>query len=301
MSRIDLPAGFAPAINRRRFAVAMLALDLQLAGCDGARFTADLATDAPADPGITQVQVSLLGLEFRTSGGANPTLEFRSGEPVDLLDLVTGEPLRLFTSEELPAGQYSGVRLLFDESEDATVVDVDGLEFPVVLADGAFAPVDFRVEDDDQDGSSESLTLMLDLRQSLEFDADTEEYLLTPQLRAVRTGDAARIEGGVAVACPTGSSLALGGAVYLFTGFDATPDDIDGLDAEPHATTRVVVDSISGQVSYALRFLEPGEYTLAVTCLGDTDLVDTDDDLQFQSVTDAEPGEGEVLRVDLVD
>ena len=91
-----------------------------------------------------------------------------------------------------------------------------------------------------------------------------------------------------------------GGAVYLFTGLDATPDDIDGLDADPHATTRVVIDPISGQVSYALRFLEAGEYTLAGTCLGDTDLVDADDDLQFQSITDAEPGDGEVLRVDLV-
>jgi hypothetical protein len=300
MIRIDLPdASFAPAISGRRRVMALLSLGLLLAGCEGGRFTGDLATDAPADPGITQIQVSLLGLEFRTSDGANPTLEFSSGEPLDLLDLVTGEPLRLFTSEQLPAGTYSGVRLLFDESADATVVDADGLEFPLVLADGAFAPVDFTVEDNDRDGSSESLTLMLDLRQSLEFDSVNDEYQLIPHLRAVRTGDAAQIEGTVTAACPAGTSLAQGGAVYLFTGLDATPDDIDGLDADPHATTRVVVDSISGQVSYALRFLESGEYTLAATCLGDIDLVDTDDDLQFQSVTDAEPGDGEVLRVDL--
>jgi hypothetical protein len=297
MSRIDLPgAGFTPAISRRRCSMALLALGLLLAGCEP-RFSADLATDAPADAAITQVQVSLQGLEFRTSDGATPTLEFRSGHPVDLLDLVSGEPLRLFTNEQLSSGRYTGVRLLFDESADATVVDADGFEFPIVFADGAFAPVDFTVHDDED--SSESVTLMLDLRQSLEFDADSDEYLLTPHLRAVRTGEAATIEGNVAVACPAGTSLAVGGAVYLFTGLDATPDDIDGLDADPHATTRVVADSISGQVTYALRFLVPGEYTLATTCLGDTDLVGADDDLQFQGVTNAEPGDGEVLRVDL--
>jgi Domain of unknown function (DUF4382) len=301
MSRIDLPVTVpAPVLSGRRCAMALLVLSVLLAGCEGGRFTGDLATDAPADPGITQIQVSLLGLEFRTSDGANPTLEFSSGEPLDLLDLVTGEPLRLFTSEQLPAGTYSGVRLLFDESADATVVDADGLEFPVLFADGAFAPVDFAVEDNDRDGSSESLTLMLDLRQSLAFDSVNDEYQLIPHLRAVRTGDAARIEGGVAVACPVDGSLTQGGAVYLFSGRDVTPDDIDGTGVEPLATTRVVGDTLGGQFSYALRFLAPGEYTLALTCFGDVEAADADDDLQFQNVTNVEPGDGEVLRVDLV-
>lgn len=301
MNGIDLPGVIpVPALSRRRSAVAMLALGLQLAACDGSRFTADLASDAPADPGITQIQVSLLGLEFRTSDGANPTLEFSSGEPVDLLDLVTGDPLRLFTSEQLSSGRYTGVRLLFDESADASVIDADGLEFPLVLADGAFAPVDFTVEDNDRDGSSESRTLTLDLRQSLTFDADNDEYLLTPHLRAVRTGDAARIEGAVAAVCPIDGSLTLGGAVYLFTGNGATPDDIDGTGVEPVATTRVIGDSISGQFSYALRFLSPGEYTLALTCFGDADAADADDDLQFQNVTDVQLDEQDIARIDLL-
>src|SRR5262245_23509202 len=298
MSRIDAPRdGFTPAIGGCRCRIAMLALGLLLAGCD-ARFTADLATDAPADPGITQVQVSLLGLEFRLSDGATRTLEFRDGEPVDLLDLLTGDPLRLFTSEQLPSGRYTGVRLLFDESVDATVVDAEGLEFPVVLVDGVFAAVDFTVQDNED--SSESLTLVLDLRQSLEFDSVNDEYQLIPHLRAVRTGDAAQIEGSVAVTCPVDGSLTLGGAVYLFSGRDVTPDDIDGTGVEPVATTRVVGGALGGQFSYALRFLESGEYTLALTCFGDLDAADADDDLQFQNVTGAEPGDGEVLRVDLV-
>ena len=70
------------------------------------------------------------------------------------------------------------MRLLFDSGQDATVVSTNGDVFPVLLSDGAFAQVDFTVEDDES--SSELLTIMLDLRQSLRFDDVDDEYTLTP-------------------------------------------------------------------------------------------------------------------------
>ena len=87
-------------------------------GCDDVRFTADLATDAPADPDIIGVEANVLGLDFRRDDGRNTTLEFRNGELIDLLDLQDRDPLRLFTDEELPVGRYTGVRLLFDDDQD---------------------------------------------------------------------------------------------------------------------------------------------------------------------------------------
>jgi hypothetical protein len=259
-----------------RSAAALIAV--LLAGCEG-RFSADLATDPPADPQINQLQVSLLGLELRRSDGATATLEFSAGEPVDLLDLTQGDPMRLFTGEELPAGQYTGVRLLFDEGVDATVVSTNGDVFPVLLSDGAFAQVDFTVEDDES--SSELLTIMLDLRQSLRFDDVDDEYTLTPLLRTVRTGDAALVQGAVSTTCPAGTTLILGGAVYAFAGADVTADDLDGATPEPYATTGVVLNSDSGQFSYALRFLRAGDYTLALTCRGNEDELGADDELEF--------------------
>jgi len=273
--------------------LAFAAMGLLLSGCDP-QFTADLTTDPPADPGITAVQVNLRGLEFRRADGANPTLEFRSGERVDLLKLRSDpEPLRLFTDEELPVGQYTGVRLLFDDDVDQNLVATQEGDFPLVLEDGDFAAVDFKVEEDDD--NEEAFTLMLDLRQSLSFDGTDEEYTLEPRLRTVRTKDAARIEGDVTFSCPTGTSLTMGGAVYAFEGQDVPPDDLDGLTPEPLATTRVDY-TLTLQPRYELRFLPAGDYTLALTCRGDEDLLGVDDSLDFGVSLDAQVDAGEVLE-----
>ncbi len=271
---------------------AAAALGLVLAGCE-ANLTADLATDPPADPDISGVQVNLLGLEFRRDSGTTRTLEFRNGELVDLLDLQDGDPLRLFTDEELPAGRYTGVRLLFDGDEDQNAVTTGDGGFPLLLADGDFAAVDFKVVDDET--SREKLTLLLDLRQSLSFEETADEYTLTPRLRAVRTDEAARIEGEVAATCPVGTSLATGGAVYLFPGRDVEPDDLDGTGAQPLATTSVVTAGVAG-FRYALRFLPGGNYTLALTCRGNEEVLVDNDDLGFRSGENVQIDSGEVLQ-----
>jgi hypothetical protein len=282
--------------GRRRFVRgAVVALGLLLGGCEG-RFSADLATDAPADTAITSVQVNLLGLQFRTADGATATLQFRAGELVDLFDLRVGDPLRLFTSEQLPAGTYTGTRLLFDANQDASAVTTNDGNFPLLLAEGAFVAVDFTVVDDED--SSEALTLTLDLRQSLRFDDVDGEYTLTPLLRTVRTREAAQIQGSVNVACPAGTSLTPGGAVYLFAGADVVPDDIDGTGVEPFATTSVV-DPGTGAFSYALRFLSADDYTLALTCRGNEDVLGADDDLEFGNIQNVSIDAGDVLRLNL--
>ena len=272
------------------------ALGLLLGGCD-ARFTSDLGTDAPADPSITGVRANVLGLDLRKADGTDTTLEFRTGELVNLLDFQDGSPLRLFTDESLPAGSYTGVRLLFDEDEDQNAVTTGGGEFPLLLAEGDFAAIDFTIEEDDR--SEQSITLVADLRQSLSFDEDADEYTLTPRLRAVTTDDGARIEGIVTVTCPTGTALISGGAIYLFSGADVEPDDLDGADAEPFATTRVL-ESTTGGFRFALSFLPAGQYTLALTCRGNEDLLGVDDTLDFVNIVNVEVEAGDVLQLDLV-
>lgn len=278
--------------------IATLALSTLLAGCDGV-FTVDLGTNPPGDPAIADVQANLLGVELRKADSAVTTLEFRESEPVDLHDLASAStPLRLFTNEQLPIGEYTGIRLLFDTSVDAKVVTASGTTVPMQLAVGNFAAVDFSVVEDER--STETLSLALDLRQSLAFDETTDEYTFTPVLRSVRTADAAQVSGAVSVACPTGSTLLEDGAVYLYQGTNVIPDDLDGADAEPFATTRIVQDLPAGiALTYALSFLPAADYTLALTCQGDADALGESNELVFSNTQNLSLGDGEELRLDL--
>lgn len=259
----------------------------------------DLQTELPADPDINGVVANIRGLEFTTSGGGTKTLEFTDSQQLDFMDYADDDNvLRLFTSEELPEGNYTGVRLLFDEDEvdNAFVTKTAGTEFPMNLVDGDYASLRFNVEDNES--NSDSFTLLLDLRQSLSFDDDTDEYTFTPVMRAVDTTEASRIDGDVSVTCPAGDSLSQG-AVYLFSGRDVTPDDLDGAGVEPFATAPVFTTQAGNAFFYSLRFLPEGDYTLAVTCIGNDDDPVTDEDLEFRNITNVELDSNESITLDL--
>jgi hypothetical protein len=276
--------------------VGLLAL---LAGCEG-EVTMDLGTELPADPNINQVVVDIRGLEFTKSSGGTETLEFRASEPVDLIDLADDNGVfRLFTSEQLSEGTYTGVRLLFDEDrlDDAFVSTSAATPFPLNLADGDTASLSFEIQDNES--NSESFTLLLDLRKSLSFDEGSREYTLTPRLRAVDSSEMSRIEGNVSVSCPAGSTLERG-AVYLFQNSDVTPDDIDGAGVEPFATAPIFTSTVGSGFFYSLRYLPAGNYTIAVTCEGNDDEPLTDEDLRFRNAVNVQLDDRETITRDLL-
>jgi Domain of unknown function (DUF4382) len=251
---------------------------LALGGCRGSVST-DLTASAPADQQIAGINVNVLGVEFQRSDATTEKLEFTAGEPTDLITLLEDGSLALFTDEELTEGSYTGVRLLLEDSDDAAVVLSNTEEFPLQLSEGPYAPVDFTVEEDQS--SSRSLVLTLDLRKSLSFSEDDRDYTLTPTLRAIDSDDAGQISGNVNVTCPVGTSLEEGGAVYAFEGEDIEPTEIDGTGTEPYATTSVVSD-FGTAFTYALRALPSGDYTIALTCDGNDDTPAAGDDIRFQ-------------------
>jgi len=295
MSSIQLPdciqrsAWFLPRLG----ALALLAL---LAGCEG-DITVDMTTEEPADPAVSQVVANVRGLEF-TGGGGTETLEFSDPQLLDLMDYTTdSNTFRMFTSEQLAEGSYTGVRLLLDDDQDDAVVTLsDGTQLPLNVVEGDYASVDFEFKDNDR--QSEAFTLMLDLRQSLSFNDNDDEYTLTPVLRAVSTEDIATIQGDVTVTCPAGDTLSEG-AVYLFQGEDITPDDLDNAGVEPFATSPVFTSNDNSSFFYSLRVLPEGRYTMAVTCIGNDDDPATDEDLEFRNVVNVEANAGEVVTRDL--
>jgi hypothetical protein len=277
----------------------VLATCLLLAACQG-EISVDLTAEPLADVNVTLVVVGLSGVEFRKDDGSTETLEFRDPESVDLVEFQDGDLLTLFTEEELPEGVYTGLRLLFDSDTDLHyVVDDTAEELPLNLVEGEYAAMDFTVEEDET--SRESLTLTLDLRQSLSFDDDNDEYYLLPVLRSVPAEEASTLAGTVDVNCPSGTSLLEGGAVYLFQGEDIIPDDRDGIGTEPYATASLEADLVSGEFTYAILDLPEGDYTLAATCRGNEEDPTVNDSLEFAGMTNAQLDAEEALNVDIND
>lgn len=284
--------GFTPRSAwplQRLGAVALLAL---LAGCEG-KITVDMTTEQPADPTVTQVVANVRGLEFTGSSGTK-TLEFTDAQLLDLMDYADdNSTFRMFTNEQLPEGSYTGVRLLLDKDQDDAFVTVSGntRQFTMKVVQAEYAPVNFEFKD--RDSSSETFTLMLDLRQSLSFNRDQREYTFTPLLRAVSTPDISRISGNLTVTCPAGDTLSTG-AVYLFQGRDITPDDLDKSGVEAFATSPVFTSN-----NYSLRVLPAGNYTMAVTCNGNDDDPATNEDLKFRNIVNVELRKKQALNRDL--
>jgi hypothetical protein len=102
-----------------------------------------------------------------------------------------------------------------------------------------------------------------------------------------------------ASACPQGTTLATDAAVYLFKGRDVRPDDLDRAEAEPYATTNVVSDGTSNGSQYSLRFLAPGDYTLALTCEGNLDALDVNDDITFVDTQNVRLDTAATVAIDL--
>ena len=266
-------------------------LGLLLGGCDGT-LTADLATDPPADTAIRSVQVNLRGLDLpngrRHTDDAGVSIRANWSTCWICATGIRCDCSRMRACRRQVTPACAALR----RGRGRECRNEASGDIPLVLAEGAYATVDFSVED--QKSSTEKLSLMLDLRQSLSYEKARNRYTLTPVLRSVSTDDAARIEGVVTVVCPLGTLLVPGEAAYLFAGKDVSPDDLDSAGVEPFATTSVVRSATTALV-YSLRFLPAGDYTLALTCNGNDDVLGVDDDLRFRNVTNVRINNGDVV------
>jgi hypothetical protein len=260
-----------------------------LSACGDNLLTADLATTAPAK--VSEIWVPLEGIQLEDEDGNITTLSTDS-ELVNLTAFDSGALHALISAENIDSATYVGVRLRFGDDSDAYVVDEDGDEHDLTIdtTDMPYADIDMAVDGNDSstilDNSDEdfALVLTLDLRLSL---ADTDDgYVLTPVLRAVQSEDASTVEGSVSESllskssCQQDRDLAEGVAVYLFESHDTTPDDYDGVDADPIATAPVT--GSSGSYRYSLDDLAAGDYTVALTCDGDEEDGQSNDDLSFR-------------------
>jgi hypothetical protein len=251
-------------------------------------------TDAPVDD-AQAVVVQFHGIELNGPGGTT-TLHYcrdaASGQTVvspsacvqsaplqlDLLTLNSGTSAVLLNAYTLPAGHYSWIRLLVDADPrvagDSYIVLKNAsnqyeLEIPSGDQSGLKLNRGFTVPA----GGHASFTIDFDLRKSVHLPSSGTTYVLRPTLRIVDNVVVGAIAGTVDLAGMTCASP----AVYVYAGTSVTPDDVGGTGADP--VTTALVDTTTGQ--YRAAFLEPGTYTVALTCAAAQDNPATDDSITF--------------------
>lgn len=186
----------------------------------------------------------------------------------------------------LDAGHYSWIRLKVNAVEgvrDSYIV-IDGNEYELHIPSGAQTGLKLVNSFDVESEEVLDLTIDFDLRKSVhqpvgQVDSNGDSiYFLRPTLRLVETDASGTISGTVdpqlfIVTEQACSAQEAGYAVYLFEG-NVPPDDMDDIDPNPVSTATVTAENSYG---YTLAFVEPGDYTIAATCVADLDAPDTDD------------------------
>lgn len=251
-------------------------------------------TDAPVDD-ASSVVVQFSGVAFKREGASAEVVPGLTPSPrqLDLLQYQQGRVALLLDGVTLPAGRYEWIRLMVDNQpnvRDSYIVRTSGEECELRVPSGAESGLKLnRGFTLPADGSA-ALTIDFDLRKSIHAppgqkgstESCTQGYLMRPTLRIVDDANVGAIAGAVDSALVTADCVP---GVYIFSGNDVVPDDLEETGTEPDVDPLVVapVSIANGDVAYRYRaaFLPPGPYTVAFTC-GDDDPA-ADETLTFVS------------------
>ena len=263
-------------------------------------------TDAPVDS-ATRVVVQFTGIEFKRQGEfENVIEEFDEPRQIDLLALQGSNQELLIEDFEVPAGDYSFVRLHVDANrgvEDSFIELDDGSIHSLFIPSGSQSGLQlngpFTLEAD----AATAFTIDFDLRKSVTAPEGQQDYFLRPTLRIVTVAQAGHIEGTATLSqlqeenCSNDLAADTGSAVYVYQGTDVEPDDVGGSGPQPVSSGLVTMDSSTGEFGFEVGFLLEGSYTVALTCQASDDDPEQDDDIVFSETQNAEVQAGETTTV----
>ena len=225
-------------------------------------------TDAPVDD-AKHVYITITGVTLK-KGGDSP-LQNVSISPelrVDLLALSNGTSELLFT-ETITSGQYEWAR--FQLKDDAQIVWLDDSTDDLALPtqNELKTSGNFNVP---QDGLAQ-YTVDWDLRKSIVETGNSGSYKLKPVLHLRDDTQVGFVEGSVdstflSTNCNQQGDIA---ALYLYSGHDITPGEMGGTGEDPIASVKLANDQ-----HFFLGMLNPGNYTLALTCDAGLDTAEDD-------------------------
>jgi len=284
------------------------ALVVSLAGCSGGGGSSNgslslAVMDAPVYD-AAQVWIEFTGASLKPQGnGPAIEIDFPAPVKVDLLSLNADNAKTLLASHPVPAGAYNWLELHVNASLDGVldsyaVMQTGGTQ-EIEVPSGSLRLVSGLTITANQDTS---FLIDWDLHSGLTDPVGQTGLFLRPALRVIDMTQYGTLKGTVATTqvtaagCTGDLNLDTGNAVYIYSGLNVTPDDIDGTDPEPIATAAVKQDSTGDYVYKTL--LSPGDYTVAFTCQAANDQPDTNDTITFVHPTNATIANGQTLTID---
>jgi hypothetical protein len=249
-------------------------------------------TDAPVDE-AENVWVEFSAVTFKSDNSEDITFDLDPVQRINLLALQGSESQTLLENVEIPAGDYNQIRLAvnaeFDDVMDSYIT-IDGTQYELRVPSGSESGLKLNTPFTIAEGTegmtvadeNSVYTIDFDLRKSIVNPVGQPGYFLKPVLRLVQNINTGTISGTVDSQFLVGANCSdqnplTGNSVYVFAGTNITPDDIDGIEAEPVTTALVNFDDQSGLYSYEVGFISAGDYTLTLSCSADLDNIDTDD------------------------
>jgi len=237
--------------------------------------------DAPVD-NVTAVNVQITALWLKAPGGPAKQLPLKTTPiTVNLIGLTDENAALLIDDAPIEPGSYEwlamDVSAEFDGVLDSYVMTSVGGQEELRVPSGRVRLVSgFDV------GANQAVELLFDwdLRRGLVGPPGQPGFMLKPAFRVIDVTEFGVLRGTVATTTIVGSGdpngcaadsadLDVGNVVYVFSGSNVTPDDVDGADPEPVATVTVAQNAAGDYVYRTI--LEPGTYTVAFTCQAGND------------------------------
>lgn len=255
------------------------ALFLSLSGClgsngNGASFTLGVK-DTPVD-GASSVMIDFTGVDLMGPNGLQ-SFTFPGGWPINLLHYQGVNTAVLLTNAGIDPGNYQWIRLNIDPSKSYLIAS-DGNTYPLTMPSGSATGLKIATTFSATKGQDANFVIDFNLRNSITESTSsggTPVYTLSPTLQLIPVVKTGFIKGTVAPTLTVGgtpiSATSCYPAVYVYFGAPAT---LGGFKAtvsgatQPLTSTTPDFDTTTGNYDYSFAYLQPGTYTLAVTCAG---------------------------------
>ncbi|MDH5434813.1 MAG: DUF4382 domain-containing protein [Gammaproteobacteria bacterium] len=236
-------------------------------------------TDAPVDNAVN-INVQFDSIEFKPSNGSAILVELDTVRTIDLMALSGSNFELLVDNLEVQAGEYQWMRLGVNAERgvmDSSINLIGGETFSLYIPSGSQSGLKINKGFVVPVGGAVSLMVDFDLRQSVTNPVGlVDDYILRPTLRMTDNSQTGTIQGSVSASAVSGESCNEGKAIYLYSGADVTADDL-GSDTPPLTTTMVNYNADTDRWDFEIGFVEAGDYTIALTCDADIDVLETDE------------------------